>query len=144
MPMYAYKGIGPSGKLPSMDDPELSNISFDELADIFREQARGLIEGGADLLLVPAAFTHITGLAHWEVLLRARAIENLAYVIAPAQGGKHANGRSTHGHSMIIDPWGVILAERDTGEGVVVAEVDREHTAKLRGQLPALEHRRVR
>jgi predicted amidohydrolase len=100
--------------------------------------------GEADIIWVPSAFTATTGKAHWEPLLRARAIENLAYVIAPAQGGKHANGRSTHGHSMIIDPWGVILAERDTGEGVVVAEVDREHTAKLRGQLPALEHRRVR
>ena len=100
--------------------------------------------GETDIIWVPSAFTATTGKAHWEPLLRARAIENLAYVIAPAQGGKHANGRSTHGHSMIIDPWGVILAERDTGEGVVVAEVDREHTAKLRGQLPALEHRRVR
>jgi len=100
--------------------------------------------GPTDIIWVPSAFTATTGKAHWEPLLRARAIENLAYVIAPAQGGTHANGRSTHGHSMIIDPWGVILAERDTGEGVVVAEVDPALTAKLRGQLPALEHRRVK
>ena len=99
--------------------------------------------GPIDLIWVPSAFTATTGKAHWEPLLRARAIENLTYVIAPAQGGKHANGRSTHGHSMIIDPWGVILAERDNGEGVIVAEIDRAHTAKMRGQLPALEHRRV-
>ena len=99
--------------------------------------------GPADIIWVPSAFTATTGKAHGEPLLRARAIENLAYVIAPAQGGRHANGRSTHGHSMIIDPWGVILAELDAGEGVVVAEVDPAHTAKLRSQLPALEHRRV-
>jgi len=99
--------------------------------------------GPADIIWVPSAVTATTGKAHWEPLLRARAIENLAYVVAPAQGGTHANGRSTHGHSMIIDPWGVILAELDKGEGVVVAEVDPAHTAKLRGQLPALEHRRV-
>jgi len=75
------------------------------------------------------------------MLLRARAIENLAYVIAPAQGGLHANGRETHGHSMVIDPWGVILAELAAGEGVVIAEIDPSHRAKLRTSLPALDHR---
>ena len=96
---------------------------------------------GADVLLVPSAFTYVTGQAHWEVLLRARAIENLAWVIAPAQGGRHENGRRTWGHSMIVDPWGVVLASRDEGEGVVMAEIDRTRQAKLRLQLPALEHR---
>jgi len=95
----------------------------------------------ADVLLVPSAFTHTTGQAHWETLLRARAIENLAYVVAPAQGGVHENGRRTWGHSMVIDPWGEVLAQRDEGAGVVVATLARERLAQVRSQLPALEHR---
>ena len=95
----------------------------------------------ADVLLVPSAFTHTTGQAHWEPLLRARAIENLAYVIAPAQGGVHENGRRTWGHSMVIDPWGEVLADRAEGAGVVVATLDRDRLAQLRSQLPALQHR---
>ena len=97
--------------------------------------------GPVDTIWVPSAFTATTGKAHWETLLRARAIENLAYVIAPAQGGRHANGRDTHGHSMVIDPWGQILAERAEGEGVVVAEIDPGETATRRASLPALDHR---
>jgi nitrilase len=97
---------------------------------------------GADLLLVPSAFTFTTGEAHWELLLRARAVENLAYVAAPAQGGQHENGRRTWGHSMVVDPWGVVLAERaEPGEGVVLADLDRARLAQVRAQLPALEHR---
>jgi predicted amidohydrolase len=97
---------------------------------------------GADLLLVPSAFTHVTGQAHWDTLLRARAIENLAYVCAPAQGGLHENGRRTWGHSLVIDPWGVLLAQREAdGEGVVVATLDAARLAQVRSQLPALEHR---
>ena len=95
----------------------------------------------ADVLLVPSAFTHVTGQAHWETLLRARAVENLAYVIAPAQGGTHENGRRTWGHSMVIDPWGVVLAQRDSGAGVVLAELNAGRIAQVRQQLPALEHR---
>jgi deaminated glutathione amidase len=96
----------------------------------------------ADLLLVPSAFTHGTGQAHWEILLRARAIENLAYVAAPAQGGRHDNGRRTWGHSMLVDPWGVVLAQREAdGAGVVVAEIAHERLRQVRSQLPALEHR---
>ncbi len=94
-----------------------------------------------DLIVLPAAFTHTTGLAHWEVLLRARAIENLCHVMAPAQGGLHANGRRTFGHSMVIDPWGQILAVRHEGEGVVLADLSRERQQTLRQQLPALSHR---
>ena len=94
-----------------------------------------------DLIFVPSAFTATTGKAHWEMLLRARAIENLAYVIAPAQGGLHANGRETHGHSMVIDPWGEILAEIASGEGIAVAEIDPSRRATLRSSLPALSHR---
>jgi len=96
----------------------------------------------ADLLLVPSAFTYTTGQAHWETLLRARAIENLAYVVAPAQGGVHENGRRTWGHSLVADPWGEVVACRnEDGEGVVVAELDAERMADWRRQLPALEHR---
>ena len=96
----------------------------------------------ADLLLVPSAFTHVTGQAHWEPLLRARAIENLAYVAAPAQGGLHENGRRTWGHSLVADPWGTVLAERrDEGEGLAMATLDAQHLAQVRRQLPALEHR---
>ncbi|HEX7890368.1 MAG TPA: carbon-nitrogen hydrolase family protein [Ramlibacter sp.] len=96
----------------------------------------------ADLLLVPSAFTFTTGQAHWEVLLRARAIENLAYVCAPAQGGKHENGRRTWGHSMVVDPWGELLGQRaDEGAGVVLADLDIARIAQVRQQLPALEHR---
>lgn len=97
--------------------------------------------GEVDIVFVPAAFTATTGRAHWEPLLRARAIENLAYVVAPAQGGHHANGRDTHGDSMIIDPWGTVLARLPTGAGVVSAVIDPSRRAQIKGQLPALEHR---
>ncbi len=97
---------------------------------------------GAELLLVPSAFTHGTGQAHWEILLRARAIENLAWVAAPAQGGRHENGRRTWGHSMVVDPWGTIAAQRaEEGAGVVLAELSHERLQQVRAQLPALTHR---
>ncbi len=95
----------------------------------------------ADLLLVPSAFTFTTGQAHWEVLLRARAIENLAYVLASAQGGKHENGRRTWGHSMVVNPWGEILAQHEEGAGVVMADVIRAHMDADRTRLPAMGHR---
>ena len=95
----------------------------------------------ADVLLVPSAFTYVTGQAHWETLLRARAIENLAYVVAPAQGGQHENGRRTWGHSMVVDPWGEILAQQGEGAGVVTATLERSRLAQVRQHLPALEHR---
>jgi nitrilase len=95
----------------------------------------------ADILFVPSAFTVPTGEAHWETLLRARAIENLAFLIAPAQGGTHPSGRRTWGHSMIIDPWGRVLASVEQGAGVAVADIDPATIAKVRADLPALEHR---
>ncbi len=95
----------------------------------------------ADLILVPAAFTHTTGQAHWEVLLRARAIENQAYVLASAQGGEHSNGRRTWGHSLAIDPWGQVLACQAHGEGVVLATLDTALLQQVRSNLPALQHR---
>jgi len=97
---------------------------------------------GADLLLVPSAFTHTTGQAHWELLLRARAVENLAYVCAPAQGGRHENGRRTWGHTMLVDPWGTVLAQREEdGAGMVLAEIAADRLTQVRTQLPALAHR---
>jgi nitrilase len=105
----------------------------------FPELYRAL--GELALILVPAAFTAITGAAHWHVLLRTRAIENQCYVLAAAQGGEHPNGRRTYGHSVLIDPWGEIVAERDQGPGVIVGDIDPERLAAVRGELPALAHR---
>ncbi|NCN88024.1 MAG: carbon-nitrogen hydrolase family protein [Gallionella sp.] len=96
-----------------------------------------------DLIVLPAAFTATTGKVHWEPLVRARAIENLSYVIAAAQGGYHVNGRETHGHSMIVDPWGRILDELPRGSGVVMAEINASYQKSLRASLPALSHRNI-
>jgi predicted amidohydrolase len=99
--------------------------------------------GECALIVVPAAFTHTTGMAHWEVLLRARAIENQCYVLASAQGGVHANGRRTFGHSMLVDPWGEVKALLPEGEGVVSGQIDTHYLAGVRASLPALRHRRM-
>ncbi|MES2957939.1 MAG: carbon-nitrogen hydrolase family protein [Pseudomonadota bacterium] len=109
----------------------------------FPELYRRLCSPPCDLLSVPAAFTYTTGRAHWELLLRTRAVENQCYVIAPAQGGTHENGRRTWGHSLVVDPWGEVLALRPEGEGVVMAEIDMKRLASVRQQLPALAHRRL-
>ena len=99
---------------------------------------------GVDIIFAPSAFTETTGRAHWETLLRARAIENLAFVVAAAQGGKHENGRETHGDSMIVDPWGVVLDRLPRGAGVVIADIDLSRMHGLRRSLPALRHRVIR
>ena len=99
--------------------------------------------GPVDLLVVPAAFTHTTGQAHWELLLRARAVENLCYVLASAQGGTHPSGRRTWGDSMVVDPWGAVLERLAQGPGVVTAEIDSARIAELRASLPALAHRKL-
>ena len=109
----------------------------------FPELYRALMQPPCDLLCVPSAFTYTTGQAHWELLLRARAVENQCVVLAPAQGGTHENGRRTWGHSMIVDPWGEVLALQAEGEGVVLASVDAARLASVRAQLPALRHRRM-
>jgi nitrilase len=109
----------------------------------FPELYRALMQPPCDVLVVPAAFTHTTGQAHWELLLRARAVENQCYVLAAAQGGTHPNGRRTWGHSMVVDPWGVVLDVLPEGEGFVIAELDAERIAQVRLQLPALAHRRI-
>ena len=108
----------------------------------FPELFRILALRGARIIGVPSAFTLATGRDHWEVLLRARAIENQCYVAAAAQGGRHENGRRTFGHSVIVDPWGEIVAMLPEGEGIVAGEVRHERIAEVRTQLPALEHRR--
>lgn len=108
----------------------------------FPEFFRPMAQKGLDIIVIPSAFTAKTGAAHWEVLLRARAIENLCYVIAPNQGGFHVNGRQTFGHSMIVDPWGVVLDCYKTGPGFVAAEVDKIRLEKMRSSFPVLEHRR--
>ncbi len=100
--------------------------------------------GEVDMIVVPSAFTETTGKAHWESLIRARAIENLCYVIAPAQGGYHLSGRETHGNSMIVDPWGVILDRLPRGSGVVIANVNRDYQTSLRNSLPALKHKTIK
>lgn len=99
--------------------------------------------GHCDCIVLPAAFTHTTGQAHWDILLRARAIENQCYVLASAQGGLHENGRRTWGHSMVIDPWGTVLACLDEGEGIAMAELNRDQMETIRRNLPALRHRRL-
>ncbi|MEY4749030.1 MAG: hypothetical protein RIQ60_1244 [Pseudomonadota bacterium] len=109
----------------------------------FPELYRRLMSPPCDLLVVPAAFTYPTGEAHWELLLRARAVENQCYVLAAAQGGQHENGRRTWGHSLVADPWGRVLAVQADGEGVVCADLDLQVLAQVRAQLPALQHRRI-
>ncbi len=107
----------------------------------FPEQFRAMVDQGMEIMALPAAFTATTGAAHWEVLLRARAIENQCYVIAAAQGGRHSNGRETFGDSLLIDPWGLILDRLAWGPGVALANLDRAFLESIRRQFPALEHR---
>jgi len=137
---YQESGTIEPGTAPVATDSPFGRLALSICYDVrFPELYRRLAP--MDLIFVPSAFTATTGPAHWEILLRARAIENLAYVVAPAQGGRHANGRQTHGHSMIVDPWGKVLGCLPAGPGVVVAEIDPAYRAKLRASLPALEHR---
>jgi deaminated glutathione amidase len=100
--------------------------------------------GEVDMIVVPAAFTETTGKAHWETLVRARAIENLCYVIASAQGGYHISGRETHGNSMIVDPWGVVLDRLQRGSGIVIANINSKYQQSLRSSLPALKHKTIK
>ncbi len=133
--------IEPGDQVVSVDTP-FGRIGLSICYDLrFPELYRAL--GEVDLILIPSAFTETTGKAHWETLVRARAVENLAYVIAPAQGGYHINGRETHGHSMIVDPWGVVLDQLPRGSGVAIANINRNYQASLRKSLPALRHRTI-
>ena len=131
--------IEPGRDVVTMDTP-FARIGLSICYDLrFPELYRAMKP--VDIILVPSAFTETTGKAHWETLVRARAIENLAYVLAPAQGGYHLSGRETHGDSMIVDPWGVVLDRLPRGSGVVSAGVNLQHLRNLRESLPALTHR---
>jgi len=131
--------IEPGDKVVAFDSP-CGRIGLAICYDLrFPELFRAL--GVVDVLVVPSAFTETTGRAHWELLLRSRAVENQCYLLAAAQGGRHPNQRVTHGNSMIVDPWGEILDRMDKGAGVVVAEVDPARIAEVRTTLPALKHR---
>ncbi|WP_077728944.1 carbon-nitrogen hydrolase family protein [Methylocaldum sp. 14B] len=109
----------------------------------FPELFRQMADSGMDILVVPSAFTAQTGAAHWEILVRARSVENLCYTVAANQGGFHVNGRETFGHSMIVDPWGQVLGSLPQGAGVVTAEFDRDRLQKVRAAFPALTHRKL-
>lgn len=130
-----------AGDVPVVVDTPFGRIGLGICYDLrFPELFRQM--PALDLLVIPAAFTQTTGEAHWEVLLRARAIENQVYLIASAQGGAHLNGRKTYGHSMVVDPWGKILSCLPSGSGVVMAEIDPHYCQQLRQSLPALQNRR--
>jgi deaminated glutathione amidase len=135
------RGTEPVGfSIPSRDG-HAWRIGMSVCYDLrFPELYRRYAKDGVDLLLVPSAFTHTTGQAHWEVLLRARAIENQAFVVAAAQGGLHDNGRRTWGHTMLVDPWGTVLAQQPEGAGVVIQELSIAARAAYQAKLPALAH----
>jgi nitrilase len=122
-------------------DTPLGKVGLTVCYDLrFPELHQQLVMRGAEIITVPSAFTAVTGFAHWEVLLRARAIENLCYVVAPDQGGLHENGRQTYGHSMIVEPWGKILACREEGVGLITADIDLSRLRQIRIQFPSNEH----
>lgn len=134
-----------AGCAPVLAKTPLANIGLSICYDVrFAPQYRALALAGADILAVPSAFTRPTGAAHWHILLRARAIENACYVIAPAQAGTHPGGRETYGHTLIVNPWGEIIAEA-SGDvpQVVVAEIDPAKIAQVRAQIPVLAHHRA-
>ena len=132
--------IEPGNQIVVVDNTPVGRIGLSICYDLrFPELYRAM--GEVDLIVIPAAFTDTTGKAHWETLIRARAIENLCYVLAPAQGGYHLSGRETHGNSMIVDPWGVVLDRLPRGSGVVIAGINPAYQASLRKSLPALKHR---
>ena len=149
MHLFGFSGLGEryaeadtisaGGDVPELSADEVplaAGICYDlRFPEFFRAQRP------FDVLLLPAAFTYTTGRAHWELLLRARAVENQCYVVAAAQGGEHESGRRTFGHSMIIDPWGEVLAVLPEGEGVVAADLDGARLQSVRTRLPALKHR---
>jgi nitrilase len=132
------------GSEPVVVDTPFGRLGVTICYDLrFPELYRQLLDKKAEIFAVPAAFTAMTGKAHWESLVRARAIENLAFVVAAAQGGYHVNGRETHGHSMIVDPWGTVLAQVPRGTGHVSVVLDREYQKTIRRTFPTIDHRRL-
>lgn len=143
---YRESNIVQSGKLEpvTFNSDELGHLGLSICYDLrFPELYRKLVEEGAEILFVPSAFTRMTGEAHWHALLRARAIENTSYVVAPAQTGQHGPKRTTYGHSLIIDPWGNVEAEASTKKGIVMADINPDRLQEVRRQIPSLEHRRI-
>ncbi len=127
---------------PVHPSKELGNLGLSVCYDVrFPELYRHLSQMGAEILFVPAAFTAYTGKDHWQVLLQARAIENTCYVVAPAQTGRHYNMRQTHGHAMIVDPWGVVLADAGDQPGAAIAAIEPSRLEQVRRQMPCLQHR---
>jgi len=132
------------GDKPVVADTPLGRLGLAVCYDLrFPELFRRMLDDGAEIFTLPSAFTAVTGKAHWEVLVRARAIENLAYVVAAAQGGYHVNGRETFGDSLIVNPWGEVLDRLARGSGVVIAELDRKRLQQVRDSLPSIHHRRI-
>jgi predicted amidohydrolase len=140
-------GSAPAGFVAPVDGRDWRvglSVCYDlRFPELYRALSRLDPAAPCDLMCVPSAFTHTTGQAHWELLLRARAVENQCYVLAPAQGGRHENGRRTWGHSLVVDPWGEVVACHDEGEAVVLADLDPQRLTQVRRQLPALAHRRL-
>jgi deaminated glutathione amidase len=142
---YHESAVIEPGSTPVVIDTPFGRLGLAVCYDLrFPELFRRLLDEDAEILAVPSAFTAVTGKAHWEPLMRARAIENLAYVVAAAQGGFHVNGRETHGHSLIVDPWGTILAQVPRGTGFVCASIDHEFLESVRRSFPTIHHRRLK
>lgn len=132
------------GSTPVVLDTPAGRLGLAVCYDLrFPELFRALVARGAEWIALPAAFTAATGRAHWDVLLRARAVENLCYLVAAAQTGRHSNGRETYGDSLIVEPWGRVMARLPQGEGTVLADIDRERVQRLRQQFPVLDHRQL-
>lgn len=141
---YRESEVQQGGSEPLVLDTPLGRIGIAVCYDLrFPELFRQLAARGMDILVVPSAFTAVTGEAHWNLLVRARAVENLCYVVAPDQGGYHVNGRETHGESMVVDPWGGVMQSLSTGPGVAVGKVDLHRLEEIRSRFPALDHRRM-
>ncbi|HFE38449.1 MAG TPA: carbon-nitrogen hydrolase family protein [Gammaproteobacteria bacterium] len=135
--------IKPGNKAVVIDSP-FGKLGLAVCYDLrFPELFRTLLDKGAEIFVVPSAFTAITGRAHWEVIVRARAIENLSYVVAAAQGGYHVSGRETYGDSMIVGPWGTVLDRLPNGSGFVIADIDKDRLASVRRNFPAIDHRKL-
>lgn len=135
--------IEPGDEVVVVDTP-IGKLGLAVCYDLrFPELFRAMVDKGAEVFSLPAAFTAITGRAHWDVLVRARAIENLAYVVAAAQGGFHVQGRETYGHSMIVDPWGSVLDQRERGNGLAIGTINHDFQTNTRRNFPSLSHRRL-
>lgn len=141
--IYAESDYTMAGNMPQVVETPLGKIGLSICYDLrFPELYRDLVDQGAEMLVVPSAFAHSTGRVHWMPLLKARAIENACYVVAPAQFGSHNGQRTTWGNTMILDPWGKVMARLDSGWGFVAADINHEELGNIRKRLPSLAHRR--